>query len=618
MLSAVLAIAVVGVLVGSVAVVTRIDPTGRRLRGIPRKRFVYGVPWGTVVVLTVVVAVYLFVQDGISDLSDPVTIPFRAWSYFYPLGMVTSTVSHASLGHLVGNVIAAIVVAPIAEYAWGHYPNGDRDDQSNDDERVRPANDGDGRSWLETPWIRALVVFPLVVFAVGIFTSLFALGPVIGFSGVVFAFAGFAIVRYPIATLIATIGIQGALVTIYNSVRRPIFVYVAQPRPPSAPSWAEVAIQSHALGFFVGLVLGLVLLERRGVRPSAFRIWIAVLLYAFSKGLWQIYWFGEGNSFLLFRGPGVVVVATLALVITFAVAGPDTIPVPGRVDRALGRIRRSDRPSTSETLLERLSGSGGGRDSHPSIDRLERVREIGTGVESGGRLRRKRADGRKGAVLVVALVLATLTGVAIPANLLVLEGDAHSERPTVEVEEYTVEYVEEAENELVSGIGIDAIEDDAGLTASGVVVSSQERHLWLEAVTSQHLAFSGSERITVGGVGWRETVYVERAGWEPVGNDTVYQVWLWQEGESPRHVYESDPGRVDALIDGSTVTIEPDDGEFLLAVESLETGAVSTAAIPAANESVETGGITFEHDEGTIYATSNGTEVAVASAETYS
>ncbi len=55
---------------------------------------------------------YLFVQDGVTDLYDPVTIPYRAWSYFYPLGIVTSSFSHASFGHLLGNLIAAAVVAP--------------------------------------------------------------------------------------------------------------------------------------------------------------------------------------------------------------------------------------------------------------------------------------------------------------------------------------------------------------------------------------------------------------------------------------------------------------------------------------------------------------------------
>ena len=40
-----------------------------------------------------VAAVYLFLQGAGSDLRRPVVIPFRAWSYFYPLGMVTGAFS---------------------------------------------------------------------------------------------------------------------------------------------------------------------------------------------------------------------------------------------------------------------------------------------------------------------------------------------------------------------------------------------------------------------------------------------------------------------------------------------------------------------------------------------
>ncbi len=105
-------------------------------------------------------------------------------------------------------------------------------------------------------------------------------------------------------------------------------------------------------------------------------------------------------------------------------------------------------------------------------------------------------------------------------------------------------------------------------------------------------------------------------GWEPVGNDTVYQVWLWQDGDQPRHVYESESSQADVLIDDRTVSIVPDDGAFRLSVESLETGDVSTAQVPD-ETSRSTRGLTFDRHNETVYAVSNGTEVAVASAETY-
>src|SRR6056297_4028396 len=90
-------------------------------------RFWYGVPWGTLVSIAFVLAVYLFVQGGIHDWHDPTVIPFRAWSYLYPTGLLTAGFAHSSSGHLLGNLLGTIALAPIAEYAWGHYPGGSDD-----------------------------------------------------------------------------------------------------------------------------------------------------------------------------------------------------------------------------------------------------------------------------------------------------------------------------------------------------------------------------------------------------------------------------------------------------------------------------------------------------------
>ncbi len=265
-----------------------------------------------------------------------------------------------------------------------------------------------------------MVIFPLAVAAIGILTSLFALGPVIGFSGLVYAFAGFAIARYPIPTLVATIGLQGALVTIYNSIRDPILVYVAQPSP-------LVALVGRRRDpgprprLFIGLVLALALLERRGGRPTAFRVWIAVLLYAFSKGLWQIYWFGEGNTYLLFRGPGVVIVATLAIVITLAVSNTDRTVVPERLERTLPDVLSSSEHSHGHgstdgrglaTPLDRLRGleSESEGEHGSTVDRLARVCDIATGGRRSEVGRQTGPGSRQVGFVAVFLVLAVLAG----------------------------------------------------------------------------------------------------------------------------------------------------------------------------------------------------------------
>ncbi|QCS42797.1 rhomboid family intramembrane serine protease [Natrinema versiforme] len=608
-LAALLTVVVAAALVGSIAVVRRVHRPTRRWRDVLESRLVYGVPWGSLIVIAFVVCVYLFVQDGIADISDPVTIPYRSWSYFYPLGMATAAFSHAGLSHLLGNLAGTVVVAPLVEFAWSHYPD-DRDPERPD-------------SWRTNPRLRAFVLFPLAVVAVGLATSLFSLGPVIGFSGVVFALAGFAVVHYPIVTIVGTLGVQSVLLRLYYALREPINVYTAQPSPPSAPSWAGIAIQGHALGLFIGFVLGIALLERRGTRPNPLRLWLAVLLFGFSKRLWAIYWFGGENTYILFQGPGVVVVSILALVVTLSMTASETPLVPARLEELFAGSERANPRSNGgvQPSIDRSFELAGGPADGAVTARLERVREL----VSGARTRATEAADssalsdltrRRAAFLAVVAVLAILAGVAIPASFLVVEDATASSDAAVQIEDYTVEYVEGVPNGLVSGIGIEALESDDGLESSGVIVASEQRNVWLEAVSAQRLSFTGEETVTVGGPGWREAVHVERTGWEPVGNETVYQVWLWEDGEDRRLAHESNESRAEATIAGRNVTIDSADGEFVLEVDSSGT-AVATTPIPGENETATAGGLTFERSNETVYASADGTRVAVASEETY-
>ncbi|WP_247000498.1 rhomboid family intramembrane serine protease [Halosolutus gelatinilyticus] len=597
-----IAVVVVATILGSIAVVKRLDRRGRRWGDVARSRLVMGVPWGTLVVIALVCCVYLFVQDGIGDFADPVVIPFRAWSYFYPLGMLTAGLSHAGPNHLTGNLIGTLVVAPIAEFAWGHYP-AERDSES-------------VGSWRTEPWVRALVVFPLAAIGVALLTSFFALGPVIGFSGVVFAFAGFAIVHYPIATILAVIGVRSVLGTVYRALQSPIYVYTAEAQPPAPPSWATIAIQGHALGFFVGLVLGVLVLQQRNRRPDALRTWLAILLYGFSSSLWAIYWFGESNTYVLFRGPGVVIVSILALVVTVAIVGPETPLVPPRLARRLPVVGTRRTGALDRALELGSAADHEGEDGARTSDRFDRIRAIGAGARTN-ESRLSNATYRGSAFLAVLVVFAIVAGIAIPVNLLLLDGTTapSASEASVEVEDYTVMYAEDVENELVSAIAVGGFDDELAIESSGVIVVSEERNLWLEAVSAQQLAFDGEETIYVGGPGWREAVHVERTGWNPVGNETVYQVRIWADGADERVAYESNTSQADLRIADRNVTIASEDGEFQIEVES--NGIVDAAAIPDENETVEAGGLTFEREGATLYASADGTEVAVAREETY-
>ncbi|WP_049925003.1 rhomboid family intramembrane serine protease [Halopiger goleimassiliensis] len=595
---------------GSVAVVRRLHDPDRGWYEVASSRLVYGVPWGTFVVMAFVLVVYLFVQDGITAFSDPVSIPFRAWSYFSPLGMAVGSFAHVDAGHLIGNLAGTLVVAPIAEFVWGHYPDG------RNGEATGSSSAAASTARWHTPWVRAVVVFPAVVVAIGLVTSLFSLGPVIGFSGVVYAFAGFAIVRYPIGTLVASTLVQSAVLTLYRTLETPILYYVAEPSPPTAPSWANVAIQGHALGFLVGLVLGIVLLQRRGEQGNPVRLWVAIALFAFYKGLWQIYWFGEGNAFYLLRGPGIVVVLVLAVVITVAITA-STRPLRSRDD-----VSDPETPASADVIrsavVRPLELAQGAYRDDASAPRFERVRALTTGTRRSLAKPLSPKTCRGAAFTAVVVVLAIVAGMAIPTNLFVLSDPAAAGETSVDVADYTVEYGEGVENQLVSGIGIEAITDNAGLEAYGVIVSSEERNMWWEVVSADYLEYAGQASIVVGGPGWRETVHAERRGWTPVGNGTVYQIHLWADGEAPQLAYESGGEYADVRIDDRSVALVPHEGEFVIGVGSRDDEEpFETAPIPEANASVEIDGITFERDDARIYASVDGTEVAVAEQETY-
>jgi hypothetical protein len=216
-------------------------------------------------------------------------------------------------------VTSALVVFPVAEYAYGHYP------------RERGSQSFGTR--LTNPLIRAFVLVPAAVVVVGILTSLFGWGPIIGFSGVVFAGIGFTAVRYPIAAVVAMVAQQGVTL-IYRVLLNPIVVREASERFVRPP-WAGIAVQGHALGLFVGAALGILVFYRGGLlrlptvserhddHPGALRVWFGTFVLGLSLGLWAIWWYRGGDAYVLYRAAGLAVVAIVAAILVAAVASPD-------------------------------------------------------------------------------------------------------------------------------------------------------------------------------------------------------------------------------------------------------------------------------------------------------
>jgi membrane associated rhomboid family serine protease len=529
----------VSALVGLVVLVSLARPNGRWGRTL-RRRLVLGVPWGTLLVVGFVLSVYLFLQGGWEHWYRPVVIPFRAWSYLYPLGILTAGFSHTGQSHLVGNLLATLAFGTLAEYAWGHFPT----------ER----GSATFASLRTNPFAR-VGAFVLASLAVGVFTSAFSLGPVIGFSGVVFAYAGFALVRYPLGTLVALLA-SGFVSLLYRALQSPTLVRRAQPSF-SSPWWADVAIQGHAVGLFVGVLLAALLVRRRGIRPDPAHLFVAALLFAIDQGLWAVYTFLGGSRYELFRAGGLALVMLLA-----------------------GLVAAAPTAST-RTLLARID------------------------------LRSHEA-----ALGLTLAVLVALSVAAVPYNTLAPRaGDEAIEgNPGVEVRDYDVYYAEGVTNQLVSVIDIPGI--NTSVRASGAIVVSEDRGIWWTAVSRSQLAFAGERRIRLGGVGWRESVVVNRTGWSVAGAGATYKIRLHRVGEPPELAWTADPATAEPIVAGRNVTVYPVRDGFGLLV-SRGNVTLGRAPIPAANGTVETGGLTFTNREGKLFAAANGTRVRVAQRETY-
>lgn len=519
----------------------------RRLRA----RLIYGIPVGSVLVVLGLLGVYLFLQRGFWTWNDPLVVPFRAWSYLYPTGLLTAGFTHASPSHLIGNLSATVVLAPLVEYLWGHYPRSDGGRSARRDDPI----------W-QTPIVRAALIFPGVTLGVGVLTAAFSLGPVIGFSAVVFAYAGVAVVLRPLLTLVAVLAIGGVRI-VYHAFKEPVVVATATPSPPTVPGWAEVAIQGHAIGFLFGVFLGIILAYRRRIRPAPGRLFVAVTLYAISQQLWAVYRYAGNDTYVLYRAGGVALVVVTALVLVGAVVG-------------------------SEQPL-------------PAIGHLEIV-----------------PTRRQTAMVAMGVILAALIGPAVPLNLSTDTADPPPANESVTVGDYTVTYQEGVRNRIVPVIQAPGFEL-AAINTSGVIVSSDRRHIWTRQISAGRLASTGHETVHVGDVGWSESVEVDRTGWDVLGGETVYTVDL-----------ATDNRTVQAFASGaSTSTVYVDDHRFQLFVAENDEFALrirspnetTVTRLPARNETVVIDWLTITvsslQDGPTVVVNHNGTRTPIATKERY-
>lgn len=527
----------VGILVSLAALVALSRPRGR-WGALARRRLVMGVPWGTLFAALAVTAFFMFVQRGHASPWNPLVVPFRAWGYFYPTGMFTAPFAHNGLNHLAGNVVGTLVFGSIAEYGWSHFPQ----------ERGSTAF----ASLRTNPFAR-IAAWTVGIAAVGILTGLFALGPIIGFSGVVFAFLGFSLVRYPLAAVAGLVA-SSVVRLVYNALRSPEIARSAG-ESFSRPWWADVAIQGHALGLLLGVVAAVALLYRRGTRPNPTHVYLAALLVAVDRGLWAVYIIEGSDRFRLFRALGTALVFLLAAAVALGTTASD-------------------------------------RDLVPSI----------------GLTRREAAVG----LLLSALVAVSL--VAVPFNLFIVDdpGAGFDDADAVQVGDYTVFYAEDVDNQYIPAVPVPGGNESTNtVTASGVIIVSEERNVWWEVVSKGQLASQNSVTVRLGGVTWSEEVRATRNGWNLAGTSPVYHVQLARSDEDGTVVFRSENSTIGPRIDGRNITIEPT-GDSFAAKVTRDNETLGRAPFPSEGNETAAGGLTFRREGDDLFVERGETEVRIA------
>jgi membrane associated rhomboid family serine protease len=592
----------------SVLVVRWMD-RGRDWGRSRRRRLVLGIPWGTLVVMGFVLAAYLLLQGGLDNWNNPVVVPFLSWSYFHPLGTVVSGFAHQGVGHLIGNLVGTFVFGSLAEYAWGHFP------------RDRGATVGP--SFRTNPYARAFLLYPAGAIGVGLLTGVFSLGPTIGFSGVVFAFAGFALTRFPIATALGLL-VSNVVGLAYRSLQNPEVTSKAQPRFIE-PWWAGISIQGHLLGLLVGVMLGVLVFRSRSDRRSPLLLWIGALLFVVGENLWALWWYRGNDEFVLFRALGLWFVLVLSLLITLALAASDH-PMPawltkrrvagaGAVASALGGlVWWVFAPAAVSPSISTVAGT------LPAVPAVFAALAVLFGIAAlvGGDAPLVQGRSRREiATLAVLLPLVFSAVVAVPTNVVTV-GDASSPgQETIEIRDYRVTYAENVTNEMVSALNLSLLGETTQVRTSGVIVISESRHIWTTEVSTSRLKFGGRRVVRVGGVGWREKVIAIRRGWSAAGGPAAYKVFLRPGNERGfRLAYRSEPAVAAPRLAGKRVAIVPTRDGF--GIELRRNGsAVGSAGIPDAGSAVNASGITFAREGSKLFASFNDTRIQVANTETY-
>lgn len=499
-----------------------------------RERWIFGVPWGTIIAAGLLLFVYVVIQRGFWHPNRPVIVAYTAVSMFDPTGWLLAGFAHTSPGHLRGNVTSLLVFGPIVEWAWRHKrPDGEPSDV-----------------WWRVPWIRAAILFPVGIVGVGILAALFSWGPVIGFSVAVYALMGIALVTAPVLALVALVA-REALRQLWHVAADPVVITETSIRAVR-PGWYGTAVQGHLVGLLLGVAIGVWWLRRRDRHPGIGKLWLSSVLLGLYLSLWAVWWILGPERFVLFRAVGVALTIVVATVIAFSVV----TPAP-----ELPRLREQLRVTALGILLVSILAMG-----------------------------------------VVGVGLNLATAEAPPGDPVTTAGD------------YEIYYAENVPDGMVNIIDVEVLGLTTDVRTSGVIVYSDDRNVWRQMVSRVQLQARGGDRFTVGGLGWSEEITAQRTGWNPVGNATVYQVWVGDD-DGWHHAFASDPSTPDVVIDDREFMIAAQDGQYFIG--SSYDGDHEWDRIPSHGESVTVHDVNVTRDGRELIAAHEGTEVTIATRETY-
>jgi hypothetical protein len=449
-----------------------------------------------------------------------------------------------------------LALGVIAEYAWSHYPHSAYEaGDSPESARAEPPADDD-RTLVERPLLRALVFFPGALLAVALLTAIYSLQPSLGFSGAVYALIGFAVVYYPLRAVAGVVA-ASALGVLWSALANPTVTSSVSAGAPSPPAWAGIGFQAHAIGFLFGVFAALALVTKRDRVLSKQRVFFGVVGVGLAMSLWLVVWPGGTDEYTLYRGVGVVLLLLVTSLVAVAAGG-----------------------SRSDSLVTK----------------------------------------RKAAIAALVAFTFLIAAPGVLGGIFVVDDGGIEGSQAVEIQDYTVAYAENATigRELPFGEA-NASEQADGTEISGVLLTSEDREIWTQAVRADVLEFSGNETVVVGGIGWRETVRAQRVGWDVAGNDTAYAVDLHHDDETVRS-FTSEPSTANVRIDGYGVTVVPTVDAFELRVRD-DGGVVDTVPIPDATAETTVGDVSIvtELDDGIRHVSveTDNSRAVIAEEETY-